>query len=67
MLLFLYVGIIIFIKMEIIYIPPTKDDKNINPVAIDAELVTTDLDKSNEYNGIEESDTEYSNDYGFLD
>lgn len=53
--------------MEIVYIPPQKEDNNVAGVAIDAELVNTDLDNSSEYNGIIPDDAPYSNDFGFYD
>lgn len=53
--------------MEIVYIPPQKEDNNVAGITIDAELVNTDLDNSSEYNGIMPDDTLYSNDFGFYD
>lgn len=53
--------------MEIVYIPPQKEDNNVAGVTIDAELVNTDLDNNSEYNGIMPDDTSYSNDFGFYD
>lgn len=53
--------------MEIVYIPPQKEDNNAAGITIDAELVNTDLDNSSEYNGIMPDDTPYSNDFGFYD
>lgn len=53
--------------MEIVYIPPQKEDNNVAGVTIDAELVNNDLDNSSEYNGIMPDDTPYSNDFGFYD
>lgn len=53
--------------MEIVYIPPQKEDNNVAGVNIDAELVNTDLDNSSEYNGIMPDDTPYNNDFGFYD
>ena len=53
--------------MEIVYIPPQKEDNIVACITIDAELVNTDLYNSSEYNGIMPDDTPYSNDFGFYD
>lgn len=67
MLFFIGAVLSLLLYMEIVYIPPQKEDNNVAGVTIDAELVNTDLDNSSEYNGIMPDDTPYNNDFGFYD